>query len=754
MLNPRFLPVAAVLALAATIWFALGPTLAPPASATAPATTFSAARAMQHVTMLAQAPRPLASDANAQARAYLLAQLRALGLEPQVQTATMQHNDTDQLANVHVTLAVVHNIVVRLAGTRPGQALLMASHYDTTPTSPGAAQGGASSAALLETLRALQKSPPLAHDLIVLFADGQQQYGMGAQAFAEQHPWRSQVGMVLKFDNAGNRGPLVLYDSSGADGAAIDGWAAHAPAARGSSLMRAIYPHMPHAVPLGPLAALHVPMLQFANVEGYTGPRGSSDTADRLAPSTLQHEGDTMLALARHFASAPLTPGAPGQVYFTLPHIGVVHYSGSAVWPVTRLACLLLFGVTCLGIQRSSVDAQALLKGVFGYALICCAIAAAAYVAWQMLPTHEGYAPLWQGFSEREWWYQLGCVAFFSAAFISLQRRLQTSIGVTAAALGALVCIAIGLLTVSYALPGASYVLVWPMLSILTALAVLHWPRVHAWRVWILLAGATPAVLLLAPAIRDAFAVMSLSRMNLPMLLLAALLGGAVALLAALARRYVVRALLLASLACVAVASSATPFHTPLPQVNEVVYYKDMVTWRAYWMMPPLALDAWTRQVFANATGPHVFSEVFGHGSPPLWYAPAPRTAIAFPHIVVLKDEDAARRQVEFTVQSLNRAPNVELWIARGKPVRTAVNGRQLTGEKSRNWSLSLYGMQDQLLHFVIEMEGGSENFSVRVQEKIPGLPDAVTPHRPASMQPALTPLTGMTVASDTLLFR
>jgi hypothetical protein len=753
---PRFVSVpAALLALGALAWLALRPALAPPAPDTAPATSFSAARAMRHVAILAQAPRPLASDANAQARTYLVAQLRALGLDPQVQTATVQHNETDPWSNVHVTLAVVNNIVVRQPGTTPGRpALLLAAHYDSLATSVGAAHGGASSAALVETLRALQAAPPLAHDVIVLFADAQEQHGMGAQAFIEQHPWAQQVGMVLKFDNAGNRGPLVLYNSTGADGAAIDGWAAHAPRARGSSLMRAVYPLAPHPVPIGPLANLHVPLLQFANVEGYTGGRGSGDTVERLDPVMLQHEGDTMLALARHFASVPFQGGATGQVYFPVPYVGVVHYSDGTVWPFTRLACLLLFGVACLGIQRSGVDAIALLKGVFGYALISSVMAAAAWVAWQMLPTHEGYEPLWQGIGERDGWYQLACAAFCSAAFIDMQRRLQRHIGPTAAALGALICMALGLLALSARLPGASYALVWPMFAGLTALGTLYWRRVEAGRVWILLAGAAPAVFLLAPAVRDAFAVMSLSRMNVPLVLLALLLGGAIMLLAAVARRYVVRTLAVASLACMAVASSASPYRHALPVANQMVYYKDQVTWRSYWLMPPGPLDAWTGKVFANATGPHVFTDVFGHGSNPLWYAPAPKTALAFPQIAVLKDEGDAQRHVEFTVQSQNRAPNIELWIERGKPVHTSVNGRVLTGEKSRSWALSLYGMQDRPQHLAIDMEGGSENFYVRVQEKIPGLPEQDLPVRPPLLKPALTPMTGMTIASDTLLFR
>ena len=94
------------------------------------------------------------------------------------------------------------------------------------------------------------------------------------------------------------------------------------------------------------------------------------------------------------------------------------------------------------------------------------------------------------------------------------------------------------------------------------------------------------------------------------------------------------------------------------------------------------------------------------------------------------------------------------MWIERGKPVRTAVNGRQLTGEKSRNWAMSLYGMEDQPLRFAIDMESGSANFSVRVQEKMPGLPAGAIAPRPAALKPALTPLTAVTIASDTLLFR
>src|SRR6476659_11287397 len=56
--------------------------------ATAPLTEFSAERAMKHVVAIAQRPHPIGSAEHDRVRDYLVAQLRNLGLEPQIQNAT------------------------------------------------------------------------------------------------------------------------------------------------------------------------------------------------------------------------------------------------------------------------------------------------------------------------------------------------------------------------------------------------------------------------------------------------------------------------------------------------------------------------------------------------------------------------------------------------------------------------------------------------------------------------------------------
>src|SRR6185312_15316954 len=59
-----------------------------PVAASAPATEFSSARALQHIRVVAREPHPMGSPANAAVRDYLVSQLRGLGLTPEIQRTT------------------------------------------------------------------------------------------------------------------------------------------------------------------------------------------------------------------------------------------------------------------------------------------------------------------------------------------------------------------------------------------------------------------------------------------------------------------------------------------------------------------------------------------------------------------------------------------------------------------------------------------------------------------------------------------
>lgn len=755
---------ASLLLIAALGWAVLRPAQPPlpaPAPLDAPAAQFSAARAQQHLAVLAQTPRPIASSANRAARDYLLGQLRAIGLDPQVQRALVQKNYVDYNANYAATMGVVHNVLVRLPGTAPDRlrrpALLLAAPLDSALASLGAARGAAPVSALVETLRALRAGPPLANDVLVLFADGELVGGLGMQAFVEQHPWAREVGLSLRFDGAGSGGPLELYNTHGASGSAIDGWLRAAPDVRGSSLMHEIVQLAPGALRIGALATLEAPVLQFANRDKPFDRRGVLDTPQRLQPATLQHMGDAMLRLVRAYGEQKLVAQASsGQVVFALPLLGTVHYSGELVWPFTGLTCLLLFGCVCLAMQRSGVRYPALLQAGFIVPSVAVALGIVAWQLWMHVPAlHRAWNPAAPEHTRYALLYLGGVCALCAGLFLVAQRLLQRLTGTAAAMLAALFCLTLVLLLASWLAPGASWLVVWPLLAALASFAGLHARRVARWpapaRLAVLLAGVLPAVVLVLPALRDSYLVLSPLRMNLPVAMLALLLGVSMALLAH-ARRFFGRVLVLAGLGSLALAGSADDFSEAPPiRANELVYYKDMPSWDAYWLHPDAPLAPWERQLFSNLKQPHIFVNAFGWESPKQWYAWAPRDGLKFPFVRILRNGKAPDRHADFTLVSENRAPEIRLRVMGARPTRVTVNGRVLHDKEAKSLSIVLYGMEDTLLHFRIDVLS-DPIFGVKIEEILPGLPEGLLPPRPKQGTP-LVPMSGKSIASDTLWF-
>jgi len=759
--------LAAFLFLLLLAWLALRDSGPPqqqqqPLARTAPADRFSAGRALDQLETIAQAPRPIASDANRRAREHIVGQLQALGYAPQVQRAVVQKNYVDYNANYETIVGVVHNVLVRVPGNASGPdrqrrpALLLAVHYDSERTSLGAARGAMPVAASLEMLRALRNGPPLANDVIVLFADGERVGSLGMQAFAEQHPWARDVGLALRFDGGGSGGPLILYNTRGANGAAIDGWRRAAPDVRGSSLMHVVHQLAPGALRIGALDRLDVPVLQFANTGLPLDRADERDTVARLQLATLQHMGSAMLRLTRHFGQVPLDPhsSSGGQVYFELPFGATVHYSGALVWPLAFFSCLLLAGVARLAWRRAGLRYTPFLQAAFVVPALAVVLGLGAWQLWMHVPAlHRVWNP---AAPQQALAYLFGVCALAAAVFILGQRWLQRHTGAMAAALAALGALTLVLLLASWIAPGASYLVAWPLLAALACCAGLHARRVAAWppaaRLALLVLGVAPAVVLVLPALRDSFLVLSPQRMNLPVAMLALLLGVSTSLLAAHARRYVARALLLCGLGGLALAGSADEVpEAPQARANQLVYYKDMPSWDAYWLRPAGPLDEWERALFANLTQPHYFVNVFGWSAPKQWYAWAPRKGLEFPFIRVLRNGKAPGRHADFTLASKNRAPEIRLEVLNARAIRATMNGLTLLDKEAKTLKILAYGMEDATLHFRIDVLS-DPIFGVKVEEVIPGLPEHLLPPRPADGVP-LIPLSGTSVAADMLWF-
>ena len=748
--------VTAMIGFAALAWLALRPIPAPEhASVSAPAAVFAGARAEGDMRLLALAARSGAVDARAIAREHIILRLRAMGLEPEVQSATAAAVTRLATGESQVQTGLVHNIVVRKEGAafdrakRP--ALLVAAHYDSAPDNVDAPDPAASVAAMLETLRALGHVAPLANDVIFLFADGEHIGSLGARAFAQQHRWARQVGLVLQFDATGNDGPLLMSGARGGNGKLIAEWASAAPQAQGSSAFALLANTAPGLRQGTPLDALGAAGMRFATIEG--GPAdphelklpdplkaasgeafviaaGVTAQKSSLSDSAIQQTGDTMLALTRHFGDMPLARiAAPDHIHFDLPLVGQVHYSTEHVWPLTRLVCLMVAIACCIAVKRSGVPAGTLVKGAMAFSAMAVLLTLVATMLWSGVAQFSGSAV-------RDAWVLLAFIALALAVFIECQRLLRKVIGAAAVMLGALLVMMVLLLAASWLLPGASYLLAWPMTGALLAYAAVQAPPVAAGpsslRLAILAVGSVPAIVLFAPLLHQMNTLFTFQRSLLLVLTLALVLGLISAPLAALRRRFVAPLLLFVCATSMAVADRATSE----PQASvaaPVTYLKDATSWKSWWLLParPNALGKDMHHGLDDGLGMSVSAHLV---------AQAPPSNVHFPELRALRDDvHGGKRKVVFTVRSKNNAPTIEVRV-RGTPtLRATLDDAVLTTRPANAWSATLHGTAGQLHRFELELVAGN-TARIFVQERQPGLPTGAR--------------SGVTIASDMLVFR
>lgn len=183
---------------------------------------FSGANAFQHVERLVSfGPRPPGSPALEKARAYLRAELEALGWTVEAQRFT----DNTPRGPVEFV-----NLIATFKAAK-GEAVpsfLFCSHYDTKlfedATFVGANDGGSSNGVLVELARVLAKQPELAAQVQLVFFDGEEAYveftetdGLyGSRHFAKQlvaSGRAKQFRAGILFDMVGDRNLTITLST-------------------------------------------------------------------------------------------------------------------------------------------------------------------------------------------------------------------------------------------------------------------------------------------------------------------------------------------------------------------------------------------------------------------------------------------------------------------------------------------------------------------------------------------------------------
>ena len=750
--------------------YGASPTVPDPVPASAPPAEFSSGRALEHVRAIAQKPHPMGSPENAAVRDYLLEELTALGLKPEVQKTTAAHY---WFGNA-LFVGTPENVLARLEGTTSGgKAFLLMAHYDSVPTGPGASDDGAGVATMLETLRALKAGPPLKNDVIFLFTEGEERGLLGARAFVDSHRWAEDVGVVLNLEARGHTGPAYLFETSDEAGWVVREFAKATPYPITGSDSVAFYKRSGSDSDLSVFLDAGRAGLNVAYIQGLTHYHSRMDNAEELDEGSLQHMGSYALPLTRHFGNVSLDhTKAPDEVYFNIFRF-LVHYPESWAIPFMALVVLLFVGVVALGFRRRQLTLGGIVVGLL--ALLGSTIVAAlgAYLIWTPIRTlHPGgiwaleyEAPLfWMGFASLT-------VAIPAALYVGFSKKIR----VANLAVGALLWWLLLTAATSVLFPPASYLFTWPLLFALLGLGVLFALGDQQASPWYPFAALTlsaiPAVFLFAPGVYGVPLTRELLSPNVaPLfaLVIVLMLGLLIPHLDLVARpnKWVLPGAAAAlGLGLLLTGTLTAGFDARHPKPDTILYALNTDTGQAIWESGDEEPDAWTSQFLGSDAKKGSVADYLGEID--ALHSEAPAVTLAAPNVALL--DDGTRDGVRTLRMRVTAPPKANLVVVRAdaeaQVVGAAVNGKRISEETLHDggipaWTLHYWNPPSEGLDLTLEVKG-TEPLTITARSGTPGLPaipGKSYPDRPPDTMPiALDPATveqdSSTVVSKSFTF-
>ncbi len=640
----------------------------PVVPATAPAAEFSAERALNEVRSITKAPHAVGSEEHQAILMFLTDRLRTLGLEVEVQGAT----GFNMLGGVP-RAAIVRNIVARRRGIRSTGAVLLMAHYDAVPRSPGVGDDASGVAAILETLRAI-KDDTLPNDLIVVFTDAEEPGLLGAEAFANRHAFASDVKMILNFDARGDRGPVYLFESSVGNGKLMHIAAAAGAPLLANSFAAALYRSLPNDTDLSIFLHAGAPFagFNFAMIDGFQNYHSPTDDILHLDPRSLQQMGAAALPLTRTFGRADLGALSGGDaVYFNVPLLGLVSYPDGWALPLALLALLGVMVLAVVGRRSGLHGHHGGFWGLLAVAMMLVVPVALSYAGWHLVVAlHPGYQAILHGEPYNARAYFVGFVVLALTLGIAMQQMFVTRLRPLDLVIAAFLVWGVLGLAAAIWLPGASFLITWPLLfALLGATWWLHGVRRGARRPIGAAVCAIPALVLFAPLIR--MAEVGLTMAAIPALVLLMMLVLSLAALPIMmighTWRWVLPLGLVVGSWAIITAELSADFGPEQKRPDSLAYLVDADIGKAWWLTFDHETDPWTRQVLGDSPSRSSFGRYrLFQGVDSLLSVPAPAIDLATPRLEILGSRQVAGgRRVHFRITASGPVETVSLHASR-----------------------------------------------------------------------------------------
>lgn len=760
-----------------------------PVPASAPAPAFSADRAMADVATIAQKPHPTGSAEIARVRDHLRERIQELGLEVSVRSGEGFWARSEN--GRALIVAAVQNVIGVLPGKDPKlPAVLVMSHYDSVPNSPGAADDATGVAAALEIARALKADGPHARDVIFLFTDAEEAGLLGADAFFSRDPMLERVGLVVNLEARGDAGRAAMFQTGPGNGALMGVFARAAKGPSANSLASTVYERMPNDTDFTHAVKRGLPGLNLAFIDDQLAYHTPLARPDHLERGSLQHIGDQALPTIRALADAPTLPArTPNAIYSDVLGLFLISYPPVVGWVLLAIAALLIGFTAWRTLSLGAASGWEIARGAAGLLLTAASAATVLHLAGRLMAVGDVqrlYGVLTR-FDHLLWGAGLLVVAVGLGVATAQARGARRIIPCAAAlalggacslvggfdpvglGLGVAACVVaalalgfktdvlgawIGGLVVLLVLavaaqvlaPGATVMLTWPLLiAAVGAALVIGVGGARDKRVALALTFAVGLLAVLSTAQLTAWGAWTFTGVGLlepaVLALFAMLAAPALSPLAHdfAATRWAWRAAgVLALAGVVLVASAARGGGAPeRPAITQALHVADLSTGKAWRLTEAARLDAWTKAALPDDGGASpAQAPLAPFWRKPVWRSETRAGPVPVPQLTVDRADDRL-------LVRLIPAPGAELVSLRVRPsaalASPRLNGRPIAlSTAAGEWSALTYHAPDPngvTLSFTTQGAGKVEVAALEYHDGWPATAKA-PPAKPADLMP------------------
>jgi hypothetical protein len=401
-----------------------------------------------------ETPHPVDSAAQDAVRERLLQEIVALGFQPEVREAFVCR---PQPRGPLVDCGTPRNIVFSI-GPADAPAVLAVSHYDSVSAAPGASDDGLGVSVWLEIARMLSRAQ-LHRRVIFLFSDGEEQALLGAHAFANDD-LMGEVESLVDLEARGSHGPAVFFESNQPNADAVAAYSAVSrPVA--NSVMADVYRRLPNSTDVTVLTRPGLDVVNIAVLDGLEDYHTAHDTIASQDLRSVQHMGDSAIAVMRRLTSAPDADAATPMAYTDIASRLFVYA------PVWGVLAALAFGaiVSFIAFWRGGAEARWRTFAAPLVAVIFAGVLAfAADFVIRLVRPGEDYA-FAHPEPTRAWCILFAFLGVASALMTLRASRSPRQVGAAGmfwfALLGGVMSIVASGISILFAVPALAYALAW-----------------------------------------------------------------------------------------------------------------------------------------------------------------------------------------------------------------------------------------------------------------------------------------------------